>query len=420
MEVRSQDPEEYAALVALSWIQDGVSASESYPVSTLTRAALLTDSVFWALLEKPWIRDGLTVDEASAIEELVRIADNWWREDNVESTLRILGMPFLDTFEVLDYPAVRCLAFLDFQMDERYLRQVLDHPSLSGGITDMDTVVLAGLWRVARFSPENLDSLLILLDPDQVYLQERTIALPLAGETTLMVSRITPGTFRTMDILEEILRQQEGFMNVAYPFNLAAILNVYSEGPRASSGDGIITLHPGYEEDFNLLSHEIAHTYWSIPSAWFKSASSKGVYLTPFTWIAEGAATFMENIAADGLKYTPASPSDTNCSLVDTIGELDRKTFDGSLDFGDLLYKSACNYSMGYGIYAGLYNRLGDTEFRRGFGSLYLKMSNLEHDDECRGEERGLCYLRKAFVEDASPGFAEAAGEVIDLWYYGN
>ena len=74
---------------------------------------------------------------------------------------------------------------------------------------------------------------------------------------------------------------------------------------------------------------------------------------------------------------------------------------------------------MGYGLFADLYKRLGDTEFRKGFGSLYTKMSNLEHDDECTGVERGVCYVRKAFVEDASPGFAEAADEVINRWYYG-
>ena len=84
-----------------------------------------------------------------------------------------------------------------------------------------------------------------------------------------------------------------------------------------------------------------------------------------------------------------------------------------------LSYASGCNYSMGRGIFAALYNRLGDKEFRRGFGSLYLKMSNLEHEDQCTRVETGICYVRKAFVEEASPGFAEAAGEVIDQWYYG-
>ena len=306
-EVGAQNPEEYAALAALSWIQDGVSASESYAVSTLTEAALLTDKVFSALLEKPWIRDGLTADEAFMIEKLVRIASRWGRELSVESTLRILRMPFIDTFETLDYYAVRCLDFLDFQMDGRYLQQVLDHPSLSGGITDKDTVILAGLRRLARFSPENVGSLLILLDPDQVYLQERTITLPLAGETNLTVLRVTPGTFRTIDMMEEILRQYEAFMNVAYPYKISPIFNVDSGGLRASAGSGIVTLNPGFEEDSYLLAHELAHAYWEIPSAWWQAAYSKGITFTPFTWIAEGAASFLDvtflvDITTDSLR----------------------------------------------------------------------------------------------------------------------
>ena len=404
----------YDALVALPWIQDGVSASEFYGVSALTSAAFHidrvfaaseTDRVFSALLGRPWIRDGLTEEEADTI--------------NAVSILRILEMPFMDTFEILDYTAVRFLELLINKWDGRYLQKVLNHPSFSEGITDTDTVILSALFRIFRFSPQNqeiVESLLILLDPDERYQQERTIVLPLAGETTLTVIRATPGTFRTMDIFEEILRQHEGFMNVPYPFNMAVIINVHSEGPRASAGYGIVTLEPGYEEDFWLLAHEVAHSYWDNPDTW---SNEPGRFLTPFTWIEEGAATFMEEIASGRIDLAPASPSDTGCTLVNTIGELDQGTFDGSLE-GKGLYRSACNYTMGYGLFANLYSRLGNTEFRRGFGSLYLKISNLEHEDECTGVEKGLCYVRKAFVEDAYPGFAEAAGEVIDRWYYGS
>ena len=71
------------------------------------------------------------------------------------------------------------------------------------------------------------------------------------------------------------------------------------------------------------------------------------------------------------------------------------------------------------GVVCGLVHSLGDEEFRRVFGGLYLKMRHDEHNDECFGVERGLCYVQKAFVEDASPGFADDADEVINRWYYG-
>ena len=408
MQVRDYYPEKYDALVALSWIQDGVSASESSAVSALARAAIATDTFFSALLGKPWIRDGLTKEEVDTV--------------HIAFHVDILEMPFLDMFEIQDYTAARFLEILSGKWDGRYLQQVLNHPSFSGGITDMDTVILTALFGIARYSWNNqeiVESLLILLDPDERYQQERTIVLPLAGETTLTVIRSTPGTFRTMDILEEILRQHEGFMNVPHPFNAVVIVNVHSEGPRASAEDGLITLEPGYEEDFWLLAHEVAHNYWDNPDTWLQETWLMGRTLTPFTWLDEGAATFMDAIATGWIDSAPASPSDTGCTLVNTIGELDQGTFDGSLEGKDL-YGSGCNYTMGYGLFANLYSRLGNTEFRRGFGSLYLKISNLEHEDECTGVEKGLCYVRKAFVEDAYPGFAEAAGEVIDRWYYGS
>ena len=54
-------------------------------------------------------------------------------------------MPFMDTFEIQDVHCQR--AFLggiesSLSGTGSYLQQVLNHPSFSGGITDMDTVIL--------------------------------------------------------------------------------------------------------------------------------------------------------------------------------------------------------------------------------------------------------------------------------------
>ena len=73
----------------------------------------------------------------------------------VVSTLGILEMPFLDMFEIQDYIVVRFLEDLSVEWDGRYLQQVLNHPSFSGGITDMDTVILTALFGIARLSWEN-------------------------------------------------------------------------------------------------------------------------------------------------------------------------------------------------------------------------------------------------------------------------
>lgn len=44
-------------------------------------------------------------------------------------------------------------------------------------------------------------------------------------------------------------------------------------------------------------------------------------------------------------------------------------------------------------------------------------MRDEAHEAECAGVERGACYLRRAFVGDASVGSAALAAPVIDRWY---
>ena len=397
LEVKAREPEEYDAIQALTWIQDGVSVTEDYPVAILTELAIQTDSLFSEVMEKPWVRDGLTGQEAYGVSRFFALAGETYGRPHVESALRIIDMPFLNTFEPVDAAALAELALLGSEGDGSYLRQVLDHPSLSEGIMDRDTLIVSVLHSVVRRSPETLN---ILLEPNQVYREERTIQLPLGGETDLAVIRIAPGTFRTIDILEEIVRQQEEFTKVAFPTGLVAIVNI--EISTGGGPSGIITLRTGNEENFELIAHEAAHTYWS--------------FYPP--WIREGAAELMAKIVIGELDQAPASPNDTGCSLADTIGELDQLTYGPDAD-GDAVWWSGCMYTMGLGLYADLYNSLGDEEFRRGFGGLYLKMRHDEHNDECFGVERGLCYVYKAFIEDASPGFADDASQVIDRWYYG-
>lgn len=400
LEVEIRQPEDYEVLEALSWIQDGVDASETYPIAALTEQALQTDAVFAAVVEKSWVQDGLTPGEADAIYKLTSMSGQSWSGSNVDSTLRIIGMPFLATFEPVDNSAVAALARLHHEGDGSHLQQVLNHPSLSDGIGDEDALIIAVLGVVAEKAPEKLTS---LLGPGQLHRQERDISLPLGGEMTVSVLHTSGGTFQTLDILEDIVRQHEVFMGVAFPSNLAAIVAIEGDGPRGGGGpSGIMYIDPNYMEDVELIAHEAAHTYWN--------------FYPP--WIREGAAEIMSKVAIDELHQAANSPEDTGCSLANNLSELDQLAYGPDFDETELWW-SGCMYTMGLGLYAELYNRLGDQEFRRGFSSLYLKMRNEEHNDECNGVGRGVCYVRKAFVEGASHGFSDTASTVIDRWYYG-
>ena len=41
------------------------------------------------------------------------------------------------------------------------------------------------------------------------------------------------------------------------------------------------------------------------------------------------------------------------------------------------------------------------------------------YDEKCLGVERGICFVREAFVVSASTESAAIAEPIIDLWYYG-
>ena len=290
-------------------------------------------------------------------------------------------------------------------------------------------VTFAELLNLVGFSQEEtwlLDNL-SLFDADHVYVQERTVTLPLAGDTTLIVVRETPETFRTIDAIEERVRQYEDFMNIAFPFKTLPVFisdSTYARGFFTRIYErlppvGYVSFSPRFQEDSNLIAHETAHSYWHPPRLpWRNPPTIDGIGLIPFNWIFEGAATFLDHLAEERIHETTTIPSQSGCNLFDTIGELDQKTFNPDENLIDGLYKSGCSYTMGLGIFSALYHRLGDEEFRRGFGSLSLKILNLEHEDECTGVETGICYVRRAFVEEASPGwYGEVASEVIDQWY---
>ena len=70
-------------------------------------------------------------------------------------------------------------------------------------------------------------------------------------------------------------------------------------------------------------------------------------------------------------------------------------------------------------MFLNLYESLGDEAFREGFGRLYVAMRGQKHDDECSGVERGVCYVKAAFMTHASPEAAALAARVIARWYYG-
>ena len=256
-------------------------------------------------------------------------------------------------------------------------------------------MIVAALGIVEPDRPELLGT---LLDPEQVTVEGRVVQLPHSGEMTLSVINVSPGTHRTMDILEQLVRTQEGFMAVPFPTSYLVLLVADATRHAAGGGPGVLTVDPGREEDRYLIAHELAHSYW---------------YFAP-RWLREGAADFMTTVSA-GKQF-----SSNECSLANNLSDLERLTREHlEMRLVPSHTLENCHYRLGRGLYIELYETLGEEAFRQGFRRLYLKMRDEELYDECTGPERGVCYVRAAFVTDALPESAALAAPVIARRYYG-
>ena len=149
----------------------------------------------------PWVEDGIDRGEFNAVRGLILLVDTG-------HTARVLEEPWV--VEGRNYPALESLRFLAAN-DPETLDKIMSHPTISDGVTDQEAKILATLHRV---DPDLLGK---LLDPEQVTLEERTITLPLAGETELTIIRTRPGVDRTMGSPGAFRTQHRGVHGTPLP-----------------------------------------------------------------------------------------------------------------------------------------------------------------------------------------------------------
>ena len=208
-------------LLGYQWLADGVSWDDRRTLWGLARLLYAIDRrSLSALTEKSWFKDGLSREEFTLIGGLGAIANRAEAD-----ALAIIGMPFLETFEPADALAVTALDWLvyckkcpvneqpDEGVHERF-RQVMAHPAIRDGINDEEAKIVATLNSMDRHRPGLED---ILLDPDRVTLEERTIDLPLAGETQVTIIRTRPGAKRTMDRLVHVVQDRRRVHGISIP-----------------------------------------------------------------------------------------------------------------------------------------------------------------------------------------------------------
>ena len=362
---------------------DTVEPADALAVEALRDAADRSTEALRATLEKPWVEDGL--DE---FERIVSIRITEIATKDRAAALRILEMPFLETVEVFDAGAMGSLWHLASRQPHLF-QEVLEHPSLSVGITDewaKVVLVLGGL------SDSNPDQVLFLLDqgPGAVEQEERTIDLPLAGEVVLTIIRTRPGSPRSMDVLERTVRNAESFMGL--PFPVASVLLFFKEDGPGVGHTGTHIVFPahldGQEPDnfTNNWARELARYYWRGHLA----------------WIEQGAATVMMSITEDGRAGAPRLAISYPCPELRSIAELEASD-------PYALTTRKCNYSLGGRLFLDLYYTLGDTAFQQGFRNLYL-MSEASQID--------ISHIKEAFKAGA-PDQGILVDAVLGRWYDG-
>ena len=364
--------------------------------------------------DKAWVKDGLTPDEleiALDIESIVPSRGNVERIAGASGDrpppVRIVDMPFLKTIEGVDVPAASALELLTWGSGELF-QHVMSNPSLRDGITDEWTNVITAFRPalISGRSDSNLREFLdVLLDPEKTTVEERSIIVPLAGEVALSViwPSATDATapLRAMDLFEHTIRAQEEFMGVPFPQTYAVLL-VDDNFARGGTGDADAIIVTSLGEDWDLITHETAHTYWS--------------FIFWPEWIKEGGATFLsEKVSSPPLSQTSVSGC-TSDNLADWVRLEEELRTEGRPSWG------VCNYSLGSQMFHELYNGLGDEAFRQGFARLYVTIRDRLDGEACFGSgiDLGLCSVRAAFVTNAPSEQATIADAIITRTYYGS
>ena len=133
--------------------------------------------------------------------------------------LQLVDMPFLESVERADAPAMLSLRKLEGNNTARFL-EVMSHPVLSDGITDEEAKAVALLWGTNTYKPEYVDD---LLTQSGIFVEEKTIQLPLSGEVLLAVFRHRDQVTPSIDYLEHSVTFMEEIMANPLPVNYVAL-----------------------------------------------------------------------------------------------------------------------------------------------------------------------------------------------------
>ena len=388
-------------ILELSWVQDGITAGEAETIENLRRAEEAAPALGERILQKPWVQDGITRDEGIIIRRLNWLAgrtDEATQQKMMDVAISIIDMPFLDD---VTFAEARAVMSLDYLTNRRYhdsFRAIMSHPKVQDGITDQEAKVIAVLRTAAHYSPEMIPHLLNGLDgTGGVYLEERTIQLPLTGETLLTIVRTQDQTTASMGYLEHAVRFAEKFMAAPLPTNYVALYFGDFTGQTYGANNWWTHMAMGADRDgperkANVFAHEVGHYY-------FRDTSAR--------WIHEGAAEFITFVSEyERAGYPLETHLNPPCDNIKTLPASDPDEH------------KPCAYFLGGSFFIDLYRTLGEDAFLQGFRALHRMELADNPDDDCfECTELNVHHVLDAFTSNVPEDIASRAEKVLRKWY---
>ena len=381
------------AALALSWVSDGVSDGEADVIDRLGFMARRGGTAAERVIARSWIADGVSDGDAKAVRSLSLIA-----QTDAGSAARVADMPFLQTLEAADEAALDSLANIAHFAEDR-LADILSRPMLNDGVTDGEAPIVSTLFQTLEWAPDLVGA---LLDPDEVAVERRTVALPLAGEVELAIVRARPGARRSMDLLESAVREAENLMGEPLPARYVGLLFEDAVAGSFAAGTNFgthIAIRPEYDADdgsfaagfsAHLIAHEVAHYYWSGNA----------------DWIDEGLADMMASAIENRRVGAPLNVTNAPCPFARSVAALEALAPERGED------AFVCNYSIGERLFISLLRALGEDAFWDGARGLYAA-SRAPGAAASQGETAG------AGIADVRQAFGADAGGVIARWHEG-
>ena len=332
-----------------------------------------------AMYQLPWMKDGATTQEretADRIEALSRY--------NGPLSLRVVSMPFLQTHQITDTGAVSALAHISLR-DRAAADQIVNHPTLSGGIEDKDTVAVAltyGEWLLGSNHHHRL------LEAGSINWQTYQASLPLSG--TAAITIVTAGESNRATETARKIAQDLAWLEtyLDQPISTHNVLVHYGSGlrpPVKGANVQASIMQPASHHnpsEYHWVQHELAHY-------WFNSNEG---------WLDEGMAQVLTSLLNS--EGEPASLPATSPSCPDSTRIQDIETTNPETAVG-----SRCLYAVGERFIRTLYQEAGYQGFRTGAAKLAARANR----PPFRG--MGTEEVRTAF--GATPDAVQTAE---DLW----